>query len=102
MRYLGVITLLVLALALLQPVSAQSIDAGIDASKRGDYATALKHLRPLAKRGVARAPYSLGVVYKRGAAGHASAHTGRPDCYSETASREVHARTFELFSALRS
>ena len=36
------------------------------------------------------------------AAGHAFAHTGRPDYYSETASREAHARTFELFSALRS
>ena len=34
--------------------------------------------------------------------GHAFAHTGRPDYYSETASREAHARTFELFSALRS
>ena len=36
------------------------------------------------------------------AASHALAHTGRPDYYSETASREAYAQTFELFSALRS
>jgi len=34
-------------------------------------------------------------------AGHAFAHTGRPDYYSEAASRTAHARTFGLFDALR-
>ena len=34
-------------------------------------------------------------------AGHAFAHTGRPDYYSEAASRTAHAWTFELFDRLR-
>jgi carboxymethylenebutenolidase len=34
-------------------------------------------------------------------AGHAFAHTGRPDYYSETASQKAHARTFGLFDELR-
>ncbi len=34
-------------------------------------------------------------------AGHAFAHTGRPELYSEAASEAAHARTFELFGALR-
>jgi hypothetical protein len=51
MRFLAVITMLVLLIA--QPVAAQSFkpdyDAGWDAYSKGDYATALKHFRPLAK-----------------------------------------------------
>jgi carboxymethylenebutenolidase len=34
-------------------------------------------------------------------AGHAFAHTGRPDYYSEMAAKKAHARTFELFDKLR-
>lgn len=34
-------------------------------------------------------------------AGHAFAHTGRPDYYSDKASRKAHARTFDLFDKLR-
>ena len=34
-------------------------------------------------------------------AGHAFAHTGRPDLYVDAASQQAHARTFELFDALR-
>ncbi len=34
-------------------------------------------------------------------AGHAFAHTGRPDYYSEVASQKAHARTFGLFDELR-
>lgn len=34
-------------------------------------------------------------------AGHAFAHTGRQDHYSELASRKAHARTFDLFDKLR-
>ena len=33
--------------------------------------------------------------------GHAFAHTGRPDYYSEVASQKAHARTFNLFDKLR-
>lgn len=35
------------------------------------------------------------------AAGHAFAHTERPDHFSEAAAREAHARTFALFDRLR-
>lgn len=34
-------------------------------------------------------------------AGHAFAHTGRADYYSQAASRTAHGRTFELFDGLR-
>ena len=34
-------------------------------------------------------------------AGHAFAHSGRKDLYSEVASRQAHARTFDLFNKLR-
>ena len=64
MRYLAVITMLVLAMALVQPVAAQSFkpdyDAGVAAQEQGDYATALKHWRPLAKQGHAKAQHNLG------------------------------------------
>ncbi len=53
MRCLAVITFLVLAITIAQPVAAQSFkpdyDAGWDAYSNGDYATVLKHFRPLAK-----------------------------------------------------
>jgi len=38
MRYLAVITLLILALTLVQPVAAQSYKAGVVAKLNGDYA----------------------------------------------------------------
>jgi hypothetical protein len=51
MGFLAAITLLILALALVQPVSAQSFkpdnEAGWKAYKQKDYATALGHFRPL-------------------------------------------------------
>ena len=47
MRYLATITLLILALALVQPVAAQSFKpdfgASYEAFVRKDYATALRH-----------------------------------------------------------
>ena len=56
--------MLVLALVLAQPVAAQSFtpdfNAGIALYERGDYATALRHWRPLAKQGHVRAQHSLG------------------------------------------
>ena len=70
MRFLVAITLLALALAMAQPVAAQSFkpdyDAGLDAYSRGDYATALRHWQPLAKQGDARAQVSLGTMYSFG------------------------------------
>ena len=50
MRYLAAITMLILALALVQPVAAQSFKpdygAGANAYDDKDYATALRHFRP--------------------------------------------------------
>ena len=40
--------------------------AGMDATTRGDYATALREWRPLAEQGDALAQYNLGVLYRKG------------------------------------
>ena len=41
-------------------------DEAAAAYRRGDYATAIRELRPLAKQGDAKAQFNLGVVYERG------------------------------------
>ena len=41
-------------------------DEGMAAYNRGDYATAIREWRPLAKQGVADAQYNLGVMYVEG------------------------------------
>ena len=41
-------------------------DAGVAASKSGDYAAALKEWRPLAEQGHANAQFNLGVMYENG------------------------------------
>jgi hypothetical protein len=68
MRFLAVITMLVLALAIAQPVAAQSFKpdftAGRAAVKSVDFAEALKHLRPLAEQGNVRAKCCLGKTMK--------------------------------------
>jgi TPR repeat protein len=70
MRFLAVITLLILALALAQPVAAQSFKPYYWLVSRAydekDYATALKHFRPLAKQGDADAQDELGTMYQYG------------------------------------
>ena len=40
--------------------------AGVDAYLRGNYATALSELRPLAEQGYAGAQYNLGLMYDKG------------------------------------
>jgi uncharacterized protein len=45
---------------------AGPLEDGVAAYKRGDYATALRLLSPLAESGNARAQYNLGVMYKDG------------------------------------
>ncbi len=47
------------------PVLA-GFQAGLDAYKRGDYATALKEWRPSAVQGDASAQYNLGWMYRKG------------------------------------
>ncbi len=41
-------------------------DEGLAAWKRGDYATALREIRPLAEQGHAKAQWGLGVLYDNG------------------------------------
>ena len=59
-----------LVLLIAQPVAAQSFKpdyyAGDAAYMKKDYATALRHFRPLAKRGHARAQNALGWMYRDG------------------------------------
>ncbi len=66
MRALRGVFVLFLALALPPPVLAADLQAGLDAYERGDYATALEELRPLAEQGNADAQYNLGVLYDHG------------------------------------
>ena len=55
-----------LAFMLSLPVAAQDFQKGLEAYERGDYATALQVLRPLAKQGDAPAQYNLAVFYHNG------------------------------------
>ena len=41
-------------------------DEAVAASKRGDYATVVRELRPLAEQGVAEAQLNLGNIYRKG------------------------------------
>src|SRR5438552_1700400 len=47
------------------PASAD-LDIGVAAYNRGDYATALRELKPLAENGLAPAQFNLGVMYNFG------------------------------------
>jgi hypothetical protein len=66
MRELRGVFILVLALVLSAPVLAADFQAGLEAYKRGEYATALEELRPLAELGLAEAQSMLGVRYENG------------------------------------
>ena len=60
-------TLLVFAIAALcHGAASAGLNEGIDAIIKGDYATALKELRPLAEHGNAEAQYRLGRMYEFG------------------------------------
>lgn len=56
----------VLALALLGVAKAGQLEDGMAAAERGDYATALQLMRPLAKRGDAAAQFILGGMFDTG------------------------------------
>ena len=66
MRALRGVIVLALALALSAPVLAADFVAGLEAYKRGDYATALTEWRPLAEQGDAAAQFNLGLLYQTG------------------------------------
>ena len=56
---------------------AQDFDAGVDAYKAGDYASALREWRPLAEQGLRGAQANLGHMYDEG--------LGVPQSYDEAA-----------------
>ena len=57
-------TILLVTLAF--SAKAENYETGESAYKRGDYQTALKHFKPLAERGHAKAQSNLGFMYSRG------------------------------------
>jgi hypothetical protein len=56
----------VLSLMLAGGAAAGPFEEGVAAYERGDYATALRLLRPLAEQGYASAQHNLGVAYGEG------------------------------------
>jgi len=54
------------AFCLTEPVLADPLEDGLAAYRRGDYATALSLLKPLAEQGDARAQAQLGIMYAEG------------------------------------
>jgi len=56
----------VLLAVIAQPISAQSVKAGIDAWQRADYSAAIAIWRPLAEAGDADAQFNLGQAYRLG------------------------------------
>ena len=64
MKVLALIALLIIPLT--QTLSAQHFDSAVAANKRGDYKTAIKHLRPLAEKGLPEAQALLGAMYAQG------------------------------------
>jgi len=66
MKRLIVLPVLLISLFIGRPVSSADLVKGIEAYKRGDYATVLEELRPLAEEGLATAQYILGAMYADG------------------------------------
>ena len=66
MRTLLKCAIVALVLLAASPVMAQDFDKGLAAAKRGDYATALRERKPLAKLGDTRAQHNLGLMYRKG------------------------------------
>jgi uncharacterized protein len=58
--------LLILVLGLVSPAIAAELDEAIAATRRGDYATALRRLTPLAEKGDARAQFDIGFMHAYG------------------------------------
>ena len=63
MRRLILIAALVVSFAAAAKADFQS---GVDAIKKGDYATALREFKPLAEQGMAAAQTNLGLMYSKG------------------------------------
>jgi len=61
-----IVAAIMLVLSFVAPVAAGPLEDGRAAYDRGDYATALRLLRPLADQGNADAESDLGVMYDKG------------------------------------
>ena len=66
MLWLPVLPVLLLSLLVGNPAFSADAQKGYDAIKRGDYATALRILKPLAEQGDALAQTVLGAMYAEG------------------------------------
>src|SRR5579862_6791832 len=60
------VAFIILVLALAGPAAATELDDAVAAAHRGDYATALLGLSPLAERGDARAQFDIGFMHAQG------------------------------------
>jgi uncharacterized protein len=58
--------LIILLLGLVGPATAAELDDAVAAAHRGDYATALRRLSPLAAKGDARAQFDIGFMHAYG------------------------------------
>src|SRR5216683_295045 len=66
MKFKRAIAAIVLASAFAAPVAAGTFEDAVDANARGDYAKALRLIRPLANDGDATAQFNLGLMYLTG------------------------------------
>jgi uncharacterized protein len=62
----AVLAFLILVLALAAPATAAELDDAVAAAHRGEYATALRGLSPLAEGGDARAQFDIGFMHAQG------------------------------------
>jgi uncharacterized protein len=60
------LALLILVLGLVGPAAAAELDDAVAAAHRGEYATALQRLSPLAEKGDARAQFDIGFMHAYG------------------------------------
>src|SRR3984893_2135001 len=60
------LALLILVLGLVGPATAAELDDAVAAAHRGEYATALRRLSPLAEKGDARAQFDVGFMHAYG------------------------------------
>ncbi len=58
--------MLALVVVLVAAPAWADFKAGVEAYERGDYATALTEIRPLAQQGLAEAQFNLGVMHSKG------------------------------------
>ena len=66
MRRLLILPVLLLSLLVGNSASSADFQKGADATKKGDFATALREWKPLAKQGNAHAQFNLGLMYQYG------------------------------------